>query len=486
MAIDGIKSYYNQYPQNYHVATEENVELIINSTFKIMEETGIRIQSEEGIKLLVDNGCTADGEIVKFPAKLVKDAINSAANEVVLYTRTGKEAMRVGGNSNYYGPGPTNPFVNDFETGERREPKKSDVANSAKVVDACENIDYLMGLANITDCNVNISDVAEAHEAFKNTIKPSVMWSIDNTGMQDIFDMCAAISGSWDKFVEKPFMSMFVGCPQTPLMIPGIIYDKLVYSAKSGCPTLVMTGPQIGATAPVTIAGGMVVGLAEVLATLVISQLVNKNCKMILGVVVLTMDMKTTRGAYGTPEHCLCESLQADIFHYLNLPFVGTGGVTESKIVDEQAAIESTMQILSTSLSHANMVHDVGFMDGAMSGSLDQIVMCNEIISFAKRIADGIKFDEESLALDVIAEVGACGDYLSEMHTFENFREALWVPQLADREMFAGWERNGSKDMRTVIHEKTAEILSNHKCEPLSPEAEKAIDEIWERAKKRV
>ena len=485
MAIDGIKSFYQQNKTPYTVASEEICELVINNTFAVMEKTGLEIQSPKAVELLKNNGCAVDGARVKFPPALVKSAINSAAREMVLYKRTGDEAMRVGGVSNYYGPGPTNPFVEDFETGERRTPRKSDVGNTATVVDACPNLDYLMGLANIMDCDVNIADVAEAHEALRHTTKPSVLWAVDCAGMQDIFDMCAAVAGGWEKFLEKPFMCMFAGCPQTPLIIPESIFDKLEYSINKGVPTLAMTGPQLGAVAPVTLAGAMVVGLAEMLAMLVLSQLVRKGSVLVMGVVILTMDMKTTRSAYGSPEHCLCESLQSDIFHYLNLPHVGTAGVTESKIVDEQSAVESSMQILTNALSGTNMVHDVGFMDGAMSGSLDQLVLCDEIIGFAKRIREGINFDEKSFALDLIDQIGPGGEYISNAHTFKHFKKELWRPTLLDRGLYEGWVQDGRKDMRTRIREKTAAILANHSCQPLPDDVAAQIDAIWLRARKR-
>ena len=116
--------------------------------------------------------------------------------------------------------------------------------------------------------------------------------------------------------------------------------------------------------------------------------------------------MATTSNAYGTPEHCIGDAAVADIFHYLNLPMIQTGGVTESKIVDEQAAIESSMQIISNALVGGHLVHDVGFIDAAMSASLDQIVMCDEIISYARRFARGFEVNDETLAIDVIQEVG--------------------------------------------------------------------------------
>ena len=486
MAIEGITSYYHENRPLLSVASEKECERIIEGSLEVLEKTGMVIQSPRALNLLVENGCSAEGDKVKIPSSLVKEAISSAAKEMVLYTRNGEEAMRVGGLSNYYGPGPTNPFVNDFHTGEVRSPQKSDIGNTATVVDACEHIDYVMGLANVMDYDVCVADVAETHEVLQNTTKPSVLWAVDPTGMQDTFDMCAAVAGGWEKFLEKPFMCMFPGCPQTPLILNADIYNKFEYAIKKGVPCLVMTGPQLGAVAPVTMAGSTIIGLAEMFTMLVLSQLLRKGSVLVMGIVVVTMDMKSTRSAYGTPEHCLCDSLQSDIFHYLNLPHVGTGGVTEAKIVDEQSAIESSMQILTDTLSGSNMVHDVGFLDGAMSGSLDQIVMCDEIIAYAKRFTKGINFDDEHLALEAIHEVGPGGEFLTEEHTFDNYRDELWVPSLHDREQYATWLTEGKKDMRTRIHEKTAHILTHHSCEPLSKEVIGKLDEIWERAQKRV
>ncbi len=485
MSIDGLKSYYQQNKNPYSVADEESCELLLRKSFKIMEKTGLEIQSPKAAELLRANGCQVDGCRVRFPEAIVKAAIASAAQELVLYKRGGQEAMRVGGLSNYYGPGPTNPFVEDFETGQRREPRKADVGLSATVVDACPNLDFLMGLANIMDCPVTIADVAEAHEALKHTTKPSVLWAVDCQGLQDIFDMCSAVAGSWEQFLARPFACIFAGCPQTPLILPELICDKLLYSIEKGAPTLVMTGPQLGAVAPVTLAGAVALGLAELLAMLVLAQLTRRGSVLVMGVVILTMDMKTTRSAYGSPEHCLAEALQSDIFHYLNLPHVGTAGVTESKMVDEQAAVESTMQILTNALSGANMVHDVGFMDGAMSGSLEQLVLCDEIISFAKHIRRGINFDEASFALDLIDQIGPGGQYISAPHTCKHFKKELWRPSLLDRSLYESWVEGGRQDMRRRIRAKTAQILAQHRCEPLSPEVEAQLDAIWLRARQR-
>lgn len=485
MAIEGIKSYYEENKTRYYVATEEQCEKIIMGALTILEKTGMVFKHPRAVEILKNGGCKADGERVWFPPEVVKKAISTAPKEVVLYDRFGNEAIRAGGTANYYGMGPTNPCFNDFETGERRPVLKSDVARSAKVGDALPNIDFIMSLAGITDCNPKIADVCEMHEMLQNTTKPIVGWGVDVHGVKDELEMCAAVAGGWDKLLEKPFIAMYAGDPVTPLTIPVDAFEKLEYCAQKGIAIIWPSGAQLGSTAPVTIAGAITLGLAENLAALVLSQLINEDTPFVGGVVILTVDMITTMSAYGSPEHCLGESIIADIYHYLNLPLWGTGGVTDSKVVDEQAAIETSMQVLSTALSGCNLVHDVGFMDSAISGSLEQIVLSDEIIGYARRIVRGVEINDNTLALDVIDEVGPAGEFLTHVHTFKNFKNELWMPTLIDRSPYQKWEVE-KKDMNARIREKTVKILEEHQVPALPAHVVKELDDILAFAKKRI
>ncbi|MDO4542420.1 MAG: trimethylamine methyltransferase family protein [Bacillota bacterium] len=485
MAIKDITSYYHVNAGKYHVLTEEQCEKIIETALNIMEKTGIMIKNNNVEEFFINAGCTVEGELVKFPKSLVKDCIASAASELVLYDRFGNEVIRAGGTNNYYGNGPTNPMYNDFETGQRREALRQDVANNVKVSDACPNIDFIMGLAGISDCDPEIADVVEASEMLKNTTKPIIAWGNSVEGFKEQVAMGAAVAGGLDKLVEKPFMAIFPGCPVTPLCIDGENFDKMKYAAEIGLPIIWPTGPQLGSTSPVTIAAGISVGLAEVLTGLVFSQLVKRGSAIACGIVIVSVDMATTQSAYGSPEHCLGEGAVADIFHYFNLPMFQTGGVTEAKQADEQAAIEASMQILTNALSGGHLVHDVGFLDGAMSASLEQIVLCDEIIGYARRVARGFDVDDDSLAFDLIHQVGPGGEFLTDEHTFMNFRKELWQPTLIDRSRYQSWIQNPT-DMRTRVHEKAKRILAEHQVPPLSDEALQAIDEILTKAQKRV
>lgn len=485
MAIEGITSYYQKNNTKYHAATEEQCEQLIEAALKIMSDIGIMIKNPKAIKLLEDAGCTVEGEIVKVPAQIVKDAIASAPSEMVLYDRNGNEAIRAGGTANYYGNGPTNPSFNDFETGKRRNAVRSDVAKAARVSDACPNVDFIMGLAQISDCPQEIAPVVEMRELLENTTKPIIAWGLDVDNFKDQVEMAAAVAGGMDKLREKPFLAIFPGCPITPLVINEALTDKLEYAVEAGLPAIWMTGPQLGSTAPVTIAGALSIGLAEDFIGLVLSQLMKKGSCLVSGDVVVNVDMGTSQTGYGSPEHCIAESVVADVFHYLNLPMIQTAGVTDSKLVDEQSAIEVSMGILVNSLSRGHLVHDVGFMDAAMSASLEQIVLCDEIIGYARRVARGIEINDATLAFDTIKEVGAGGQFLTNEHTFMNFRKELWMPSLFDHRSYASWITSPS-DMRTRIHEKTADILETHNVAPLSDEVIAKLDEILKKSEDRL
>ena len=477
MSIQGITSAWQKNQTRYHAVTEQECEQLIEASFRIMEEIGLQVLNEKARKRMADAGCTVEGDIVKIPASLVKEAIASAPSEMVLYDREGNEALRAGGTNVYFGNGPTNPSYNDFETGERRPALRADAARSALVTDACPNVDFVMGLAQISDCDQRIADVVELRELLANTVKPIVAWGNSPENFKAEVEMAAAVAGGIEKLQEKPFLAIFPGCPITPLVINEELCDKLEYGIEAGLPIIWPTGPQPGSTAPITTAGSIAMGLAEVFVGLVLSQLMKKGTAFVGGVVVVGVDMATSQSSYGTPEHCLGESIIADIFHYLDLPMFQTAGVTDSKLVDEQSAIEVSMAVLSNVLSGGHMVHDVGFMDSAMSASLEQVVLCDEIIGYARRIGRGIDINDETLAFDAIKEVGPGGNFLTHEHTFMNLRKELWFHTLLDHRSYQSWLTDPT-DMRTRVKRKTADILENHKPKALSDEVLAKLDAI--------
>jgi len=198
------------------------------------------------------------------------------------------------------------------------------------------------------------------------------------------------------------------------------------------------------------------------------------------------MDMKTTIYSYGSPEFHLLQAGIAEVAHYMGIPIFGTGGCTDSHTLDGQAAAESAMSILMAAQSGANMVHDVGYTASGQVGSLDQLVMGDEIIGMVKRIMRGIQVDDEHLAVDVVDEVGPGGHFLGEDHTVKHFRDETWFPTLINRMRYDGWKSQAnSSTMGERIKEKVHDIVENHEVKPLSDEVKAKIDEIIEKAEER-
>jgi trimethylamine--corrinoid protein Co-methyltransferase len=192
------------------------------------------------------------------------------------------------------------------------------------------------------------------------------------------------------------------------------------------------------------------------------------------------MDPRTTRPLYGSPELSLYSAALSELATYLNLPLMGTSGASEAKTVDLQAAIESTTQVIFSLLSRTTIPHDGGFLDCADIGSLEMIVMNDEIIGMARRLMRGIEVNDETLMLDVIDEVGPGGEFISREETARNFRKEIWMPRLMDRQPWNQWTGKGSPTMAERIRARIREILETHTPAPLSEGAGDTIAAILE------
>jgi trimethylamine--corrinoid protein Co-methyltransferase len=190
------------------------------------------------------------------------------------------------------------------------------------------------------------------------------------------------------------------------------------------------------------------------------------------------MDMKDMILAYGAPELSLLQAGLTELAHYVGLPLWTTGGGTDSKVVDEQAALEGALSVLFAGLSGGDLCHDVGYIESAMTGSLQQLVMMDEVISYAKRIMRGIEVTRETLAVDVIDRVGPGGNFLTDDHTLHHFKSEFWFPRLIDRNRRERWEEKGRTRMAERAQARIIEIVDSHRPAPLSAAAQQRIKEV--------
>jgi len=494
-----INYHAHQTPQ-FRVLSDQQIETVYQATLECLNRTGVNVLNAEARDLLGVAGAQVDGVRVRIPPHIIQDAVaanprsftlwgrpfgETSANSVEpLRTQDGKHRMQVVPDRVYFGPGPTCTYFVDPETGKRRKVRRGDPGMTALVSDTLDNIDYVMGLGLIGDVHHRLAPVYEFAEMIANTGKPVLAWAYSAENMSDIYQIALAVAGREEVFRQRPFFALFATF-QAPLQHTGEELANVLWAAERDIPIVYLGGGCAGSTAPVTGAGTLVISLAGALSGLAIIQLKKRGTAVCIGGVPQPMDLRTGKPAYGGPEMSLYSAAMSDISRYLGVPFMGTAGASEAKVLDLQAAIESTVQVVLSGLSGATLVHDVGFLDCAEIGSLEMLVMNDEIIAMTRRIMRGVEVSDDTLMLDLIDEIGPGGEFMSARETARRCRAEIWTPTLMDRERWMNWEAAGALTMKDRIKARVREILATHEPPPLPEDAAEKIEAILEAAEAR-
>jgi trimethylamine--corrinoid protein Co-methyltransferase len=271
--------------------------------------------------------------------------------------------------------------------------------------------------------------------------------------------------GGKEAWRKGPIFSLYIE-PVSPLSHSQEVVQKLLFCCDNDIPFVYTPCPLAGATAPTTLAGLLVQALAESLFGIVLSQLRKPGSQIIIGGLMSNMDMLSTIYCYGSPEMALLSAGYTDITKWLRVPEYETAGCSDAKRFDEQAAMEAAINIATAGLVGGNMIHDVGYLDSGLTSCLDLMVASDEIIDMVKRILRGIPVTPETMALDVIEEIGPGGHYMEHDHTYDRFRTEIWRPKLIDRQNWENWNLDGAKSYGERVHERVLAILEAE-TEPL-------------------
>lgn len=469
----------------FTVLSEEQIEELNQATLDLLEKTGVDVLDEEALYLLKNAGAEVEGKSrVHIPSSLVKKALSTAPKKVALYTRDRKRTVLLEGSKSFFGTGSDCPFILDPYTGERRLFTKEDVGRAALLSDALDNIDFHMSLGLVSDAPRFTSDLHQFEAMLLNTQKPIVFTAHDKEGMEAIIKISEVITGGVANLRQNPFICLYAE-PITPLRHISLAVKKLLLSAEKDIPVVYTPCPMSGATAPATLAGTLVVSNAEVLSGLVIHQIKNPGAPFIGGGVISIMDMSSAILSYGAPELSLLTASFTELLHSYGIPVFGTCGCSDSKILDEQAAIEATMSTLMNALCGANLIHDIGFLEYALLGSFELVVLTDEVIKMVKRIMQGIEINKDTLALDIIHNVGPGGNFLCEEHTLRYFKKEQFLPRLIDRQNYTNWVASGKKPMRERLNEEVRRILKGYKPEQIPQDKKKEIASIISEAERK-
>lgn len=458
--------------------SQDQLERIHNASLEILERTGVRLHLPEAVELLEDAGAdVSEGNRVRISSNLVEWALGVAPKGVVLANRNGDRVMSLEGNNVFYGPGSDCPNVIDIHTGERRSGVLQDIVDSARVCDALPNIDFLMSFTIASDLPQAHADLYQMQAMLSNSTKPILFVTTEFEGCVKAVEMAEIVAGGPEALRRNPFCALYINVT-APLVHNAEALQKLLFMAEKGLPTTYTPVVLRGATGPITPAGAVAYANAGELAGLVLAQLKRQGTPVLLsGGTQDMLDMRTTLDIYASPQNrVLC----VEMAHYYGLPIFGLGGASDSKIPDEQAAAEVAFSLLTETLAGTHLIHDVGYLEGGMTNSLEMIVMADELIRWVKEFMRGEVVNDETLALDWIDQVGPGGDFLALKHTRNHYRED-WYPTLFDRKNYAAWAEEGKRTLRERAGQEIKRLLHEHQPEPLPKDVADAIQAVIDR-----
>jgi trimethylamine--corrinoid protein Co-methyltransferase len=467
----------------FQMLSQDQLAELFRGVLHVLEYTGLDVHHDEARDILKTAGAWVDGLRVRIPSYLVRHSLQLAPRSFTLFARDGnpKHDIHIGPGRAYFGPGPTCPNFIDVETLERRPYVNSDVPIVAKVVDALPNIDFCESLGTVSDVRHDLGALYEFAGMFPNTSKPIVAWSYDEYDSAGIHKIAVAEAGGQAAFERRPNYVHYCE-PLSPLVSTKEALEKLIFAAKHRIPLVFTPCPIAGGTAPVTAAGIIIQAAAESWMGLTIAQAIQPGLPFIMGGVLSVMDMSSIVLAYGAPELSLMMAGITELAHFAGLPLWQTGGCTDSKIFDAQAIIEGSLSAFFSALTGGDLCHDVGYTESAMTGSVFQLAAMDEAIGYSRRITRGIEVSEDTLAVDVVHNIGPNGNYQNTDHTRRYCRTEFWDPSLLDRRNHKEWSEMGKTTMKDRTVDRVHDILTTHQPSPIKTETEKVIQQVLEEA----
>ena len=463
----------------YQPLKQSSIERIHQASLEIFEEVGFEVYYDEALEIFARSGAKVDFEQkrVRLSPQLVEKAISTAPSKVVLYGREEKHDLILEGKRVYLGTGGTAPNVLDLETGEKRLSSLEDVKQIAKLVDALDNVHFYLLPVFPNELPQEQVDVNRFYAGLANTTKHVTGGVWHPEGARNAIKLASIIAGGYEELKKKPIISI-ICCVISPLRLDKNYTELMIIAAENGIPVMVPSEALCGGTSPVTLAGDILQVNVETLAGVILTQLVNPGTPVLYATVSTIADPRRMSYTSGAVEMGLINAALAQMAQFYAIPFYATAGMSDAKLPDAQAGYEKAITSLLVAMAGANFIHDsAGLLEFAMTASYEQYVIDDEINGMVMRAIRGIEFNEDTLALDVIKNVGPTGTFFDQVHTVKHLRSEFFFPKLSDRSPREQWVEKGAKDTRERAREIAKDILLNHKPLPMPPDIDKKIRE---------
>lgn len=472
-----------------NLLSQNLIERVIDEACDVLEQVGIRIQSEEGLDLLGSGGARVDKHKrqVYITRNMVEAALYSAPSAVNLYGRNGNLAAAIEDDQIHFFPMASGTEVWDPVVEQSRPAVARDLVECIQVANAAGNMSLQSSSYYPSDVSAEVMGYYRNYLALKFGTKPnwgSMVGTRDN--VEGTLALMTAVRGSEAALRAKPMM-IFPATPISPLQWDEAVFYLFKELTLKGTPMISVPAPTLGGTATVTLIGAVTQCVAESLSGIVISQLLSPGAPILMGSFPLTMDMRYGTSCAGAMETFMASMAFAEVACYLNLPSYAVTGFSDAKRPDAQSGFELGMGLVLMALAGVNLTEGLGGLGSAMNGSLEQMVIADEVAGMVFRLIEGIKPRGERLAEDLFSKGLFDGDhFLTSPTTMQWFKKEIHYPgKVVSREMVADWQAGGCRTVEDRAKDEVKHILETYEPQPLDTDVEKEMVRIvMGRAKK--
>ncbi len=455
---------------------EEQIHRIHQTSIRVLEEIGFKVELEEALQIFRMAGARVDGNRVRIPFSVIEQALKLVPHRFLMAGRDEKNDLILEDRRVYLGTGGAALTVLDLETGEARPGNLSDLSQLARLVDALENIHFYLRPCVPQDIPKEAMDINQFYASLSNTSKHVMGAAQSVQTARDVIEMAQMIVGGKEALERRPIISFVTSWMISPLHFATETTRVLLEVTRNRIPVALSSAPMAGSTSPVTLAGTLAQVHAEQLSGIVLTQLASPGSPVLYGAIPSMADMKTMGYVGGGIEFGMMNAAISQMAQYIQVPNYNSAALTDSKLPDIQAGYEKAYSICLCAMAGSNYIHHAaGMLESMRTVAYEQFVIDNEIIGMALRLLKGIQVDEETLGFEAIQEVGPSGNYLSSMHTVKFMRQEYFRQTLADRQTREAWEKSGALDGRTRARQKAREILRTHSTKGIDHKIDQEI-----------
>jgi trimethylamine--corrinoid protein Co-methyltransferase len=458
--------------------TDDQVDAIIGDAMRVLETVGFFVENEEALGLVSEAGLRQEGPRTFAPAESIHRALSTTPARVSVYDRDGALALDLGGDAVHFDPGSAAIYFLDPATGRNRVPQTADLVHLAWVTEACKHIaGQSTGLVP-GDVPGEFGDRWRLFLALANCKKPVITGTFSKGAFPVMRDMLCAVRGGGEALRAKP-LAIFDCCPSPPLKWSDLTCQALVDCARTGIPAELVSMPMTGASSPVTLREAIVQHCTESLSGILIHQLAAPGAPIIWGGSPAAFDMRHGTTPMGAVETMMIDVGYAQVAKRLKLPTHAYMALSDAKVVDYQAGLESGDGAILAALAGINLVSGPGMLDYESSVSLEKLLLDNEACGMALRLVRGIGHGSAHQAVELIGQVAESGSFLAHSHTRKHFREELTVPgKVIDRATYGDWEASGGLSAMDRAAREVQCILAKGNPAPLPDALQRELEEL--------